>query len=56
MRTLGMVFLAGTAAVVGWKLLAALLAGLMGMVLKVALALLILYVFLQVVNGKRETD
>ena len=56
MRALGMAFLAGTAAVVAWKLLATVVAGLLGLVVKVALVLLILFVLLQVLNGKRHED
>jgi hypothetical protein len=56
MRGLGMVFLAGAAAVVVWKVLAALVAGLLGLAFKVAIVLLLLWVVLQVVNGKKDRD
>jgi hypothetical protein len=56
MRALGMVFLAGTAAVVAWRLLATVVAGLVGLLFKVALVLLLLYVLLQVLNGRKDGD
>jgi hypothetical protein len=56
MRGLGMVFLAGAAAVVVWKVLAALVAGFLGLAFKVAIVLLLLWVVLRVVNGKKDRD
>jgi hypothetical protein len=56
MRGLGMVLLTGAAAVVVWKILAALVTGLLGLLFKVALVLLLLYVLLQIVNGHKNRE
>ncbi len=54
MRTLGMVFLTGAAAIVIWKVLAALFLGLLGLALKVALVILVVYFLLRIFKGKKE--
>ncbi len=56
MRGLGMVLLTGAAAVVVWKILAAIFVGLIGMALKVGLVLLALYLVMKVLNGRKKTE
>lgn len=54
MRPLGMVLLTGAAAVVAWKIVAALFFGLIGMALKVGLVILVVYFILKMLNGKKD--
>jgi predicted membrane protein len=54
MRSLGMVLLTGAAAVIVWKILTALLFGVIGMALKVALVILLVYVLLRILNGNKD--
>ena len=56
MRGLGMVLLTGAAAVVAWKILAAIFVGLIGMALKVALVVLAVYLVLRILNGKKKEE
>jgi len=56
MRTLGMVFLTGAAAIVVWKILAALLMGLLGLVFKVALVILVVYLLLRIFQGNKKEE
>jgi hypothetical protein len=56
MRGLGMVLLTGAAAIVAWKVIAALVAGLLGMALKVGLVILVVYFLVQLFNGKKKED
>jgi hypothetical protein len=56
MRGLGMVLLTGAAAVVAWKVIAALVAGLLGMALKVGLVILVVYFLVQLFNGKKAEE
>jgi hypothetical protein len=55
MRGVGMVLLTGAAAVVLWKVFAALFIGLLGMAFKVALVVGVVYFLLQIFqNNKKE--
>ncbi|MFO8173787.1 MAG: hypothetical protein R6T96_05845 [Longimicrobiales bacterium] len=55
MRNLGKVFLTGAAAIVLWKIFAALFLGLLGMALKVALAVGVIFLAMKIFqNGTRE--
>lgn len=56
MRGLGMVLLTGAAAVVAWKILAAIFVGLIGMALKVVLVVLAVYLVLRILNGKKKEE
>ena len=56
MRTLGMVFLTGAAAIVVWKILAALFFGLLGLVFKVALVIVVVYFLLKIFQGKKQEE
>jgi hypothetical protein len=56
MRALGMVLLTGVGAVVAWKILAALFLGLFGMLMKVGLLVLVVWIVLQMVNGKKRRE
>lgn len=56
MRGLGMVLLTGAAAVVAWKVVAAIFAGLLAMALKVGLVILVVYFLLQIINGKKKDE
>jgi len=56
MRALGMVLLTGAAAVVIWKIFAALFIGLLGLALKVALVILVVYFLMQIFKGKKERE
>jgi hypothetical protein len=51
-----MVLLTGAAAVVAWKVIAALVAGLLGMALKVGLVILVVYFLIQLINGKKKEE
>ena len=55
MRGVGMVLLTGAAAVVLWKVFAALFIGLLGMAFKVALVVGVVYLFMKIFeNNKKE--
>ena len=54
MRAVGTVLLTGAAAVVAWKIMAGLLFGLLGIAFKVGLVLLVVYVLLNLFNGKKN--
>lgn len=54
MRPVGMVLLTGAAAIVAWKIVAALFFGLIGMALKVGLVILVGYFILKMINGKKD--
>ncbi len=56
MRTMGMVFLTGAAAFIIWKIFAALFLGLLGLVLKVALVILVVYFLLRIFQGKKPEE
>ena len=56
MRTLGMVFVTGAAAIVVWKILAALFMGLLGLVFKVALVILVVYLLLKIFQGNNKEE
>jgi hypothetical protein len=54
MRGLAAVLATGAAAVVIWKILAVFFFGLLGMAMKVGLVLLVVWVVMRLINGKRE--
>lgn len=56
MRAMGTVLLTGAAAIVVWKVLAVMVAGLLGLVLKVGLVILVVYFLLNLFNknGQKE--
>lgn len=54
MRGLGKVFLTGAAAVVLWKLFAALFIGILGMALKVALVVGVIYLAMKIFQNNKE--
>jgi len=56
MRFVGKVLLTGAAAIVLWRVLATLFAGLLGMALKVGLVILAFYLLLKWLNGKKKED
>ena len=56
MRAMGTVLLTGAAAIVAWKIFAALFVGLLGMALKVGLVVLVVYFLLNAFNGKKKTE
>ena len=57
MRGLGKVFLTGAAAIVLWKLFAVLFIGILGMALKVALAVGVIYLAMKIFqNNKSKKD
>jgi hypothetical protein len=56
MRGLGMVLLTGAAAVIMWKILAAVFVGLLGMALKVGVVILAVYILLRILNGKKTAE
>jgi hypothetical protein len=51
-----MVLLSGAAAVVLWKIFAALFVGLLGMALKVALVIAVVYFVLRFFEGKKKDE
>jgi predicted membrane protein len=56
MRALGMVLLTGAAAVIVWKIFAALFIGFLGLALKVALVVVVVYFLMQIFKGKKEKE
>lgn len=54
MRFMGTVFLTGAAAIVLWKVLAALFLGILGLALKVGLLVAVGYFLLKIFNGKKK--
>ena len=56
MRIVGKVLLTGAAAIVAWKIFAAFFVGLLGMALKVAIVLLVVYFLLQMFNGNKKKE
>jgi hypothetical protein len=56
MRAVGKVLLTGAAALVLWKVMAALFVGLLGLALKVGLVLLVVYFLLKIFNGNKKTE
>jgi hypothetical protein len=56
MRVVGKVLLTGAAAIVAWKLMAGLLFGLLGLAFKVGLVLLVVYLLLNIFNGKKKEE
>ncbi len=56
MRGLGMVFLTGAAAVVIWKIFAALFIGLLAMVFKVALVVGVVYLVIKIFQKGRKEE
>ena len=56
MRAVGKVLLTGAAALVLWKVMAALFVGLLGLALKVGLVLLVVYVLLKIFNGYKKAE
>lgn len=53
MRAAGTVLLTGAAAVVAWKIFAGVLVGLLGLAFKVGLVVLVVYLLLNLFNGKK---
>lgn len=56
MRSMGMVLLTGTAAVVVWKIFAGLFIGLLAMAFKVALVVGVVYLVIQFFQKKKEEE
>ncbi len=56
MRGLGMVLLTGAAAVIIWKIFAAMLVGLLGLVFKVALVFVVVLVLMKIFQGKKKDE
>ena len=56
MRGLGMALLTGAAAVVVWKIFAALFIGLLAMVLKVALVVGVVFLVIKIFQNKKDKD
>jgi len=57
MRGMGKVFLTGAAAIVLWKIFAVLFIGILGMVLKVALVIGVIYLAMRLFqNGKDKAE
>ena len=56
MRGLGMALLTGTAAIILWKVFAAMFIGLLGLVFKVAIVVAVFYVLMKVFQEKKEED
>ena len=56
MRAMGTVLLTGAAAIIVWKILAAVFVGLLGLALKVGLMVLVVYFLLRVFNGKQQKE
>ncbi len=53
MRAAGTVLLTGAAAVVAWKIFAGIFVGLLGLAFKVGLVVLVVYLVLNLFNGKK---
>ena len=56
MRGLGMVLLTGAAAVILWKIIAAMLVGILGLVLKVALVFAVVYFLIQIFQRRKKDE
>lgn len=56
MRGLGMALLSGAAAIVIWKIFAALFVGLLGLVLKVALVFALVYFLMRIFQGPKKEE
>jgi predicted membrane protein len=56
MRAMGTVLLTGAAAIIIWKILAAVFVGLLGLALKVGLVLLVVYFLLKIFNGNKKKE
>lgn len=56
MRAMGTVLLTGAAAIIVWKILAAVFVGLLGLALKVGLMVLVVYFLLRLINGKKRKE
>jgi hypothetical protein len=56
MRGLGMALLTGAAAIVLWKIFAALFIGLLGMALKAALVFAVVYFLIRVFQDKKKEE
>ena len=56
MRGLGMVLLTGAAAVIIWKIFAAMLVGLLGLVFKVALVFVVVLVLMKIFQGQKKDE
>lgn len=56
MRAVGKVLLTGAAALVAWKIFAALFVGLLGMAFKVALVVMVVYFLLRMFNGNHKKE
>ncbi len=56
MRAMGTVLLTGAAAVIVWKIFAAVFVGLLGLALKVGLVLLVVYFLLKIFNGNKKKE
>ena len=56
MRGMGTVLLTGAAAIVIWKIMAGMVVGLLGLALKVAMVLLVVYFLLNVFNGRKKEE
>ena len=53
MRAAGTVLLTGAAALVAWKIFAGIFVGLLGLAFKVGLVVLVVYLVLNLFNGKK---
>ncbi|MFH1765688.1 MAG: hypothetical protein ABIF09_15980 [Gemmatimonadota bacterium] len=56
MRAMGTVLLTGAAAIIVWKILAAVFVGLLGLALKVGLMVLVVFFLLRFLNGKKRKE
>jgi hypothetical protein len=56
MRGLGMVLLTGAAAIIIWRIFAAMLVGLLGLVFKVALIFAVVYFLMKIFEGRKEKE
>ena len=54
MRAMGTVLLTGAAAIIVWKILAAVMVGMLGLALKVGLVLLVVFFLLKIFNGNKK--
>lgn len=56
MRGLGMALLTGAAAIILWRVFAAMFIGLLGLVFKVAIVVAVVYVLIKLFEGKKKED
>ena len=56
MRFVGTVLLTGAAAIVLWKVLAALFIGILGLAFKVGLVVAVVYFLMKIFNGNRKKE